>query len=116
MKPLIRAIIFDVGGTLRVTDKRSRTDFSAIRELQQVIGDSDTPEDFIKKIHQREKTYRKWCKRSLIELSEADLWSKFLLPDVPEQLVRENAMHFNQLWRDQRDKSMLPDAVKTALS
>jgi len=113
MKPLIRAIIFDVGGTLRVTDKRSRTDFSAIRELQQVIGDSDIPDDFIKKIHQREKTYRKWCKRSLIELSEVDLWSKFLLPGLPEQVVRENAVHFNQLWRDQRDKSMLPDAVQT---
>lgn len=109
----IEAICFDVGGTLRATEIKETPRLDHIRALQTFIGVNGSPEAFLQKIRQREKEYRRWCKRSLVELSEADLWSKYLLPDCPAEFVRQNAVKLNQMWRENRNKAMLPDAVAT---
>lgn len=109
----IEAICFDVGGTLRASEIQDTPDLGYIRQLMAFLGAEGAPEEFQQKIRQREKQYRRWCKRSLIELSEADLWSQYLLPDFPTAFVRQNAVKLNKLWRENRNKAMLPDAVST---
>ncbi len=51
-------------------------------------------------INQRAKNYKKWAEETCIELSEEELWTKWMLPDCPEAHVRKNAVQFNQLYRD----------------
>lgn len=109
----IEAIIFDVGGTLRPSEIVDIPDLGHIRALQTFVNMNGNPQDFLQKIRQREKAYRHWAKRNLIELSEADLWSQFLLPEAPVEFIRQNAVKLNQLWRENRKKALLPDAVFT---
>lgn len=109
----ISAICFDVGGTLKATIKNPEGNSAGVKALQSMLGNNETSEVFQQKLRLREKTYRRWCKRSLIELDERRIWSEFLLPDYPAGFVKENALTFNQLWRASRNNDMLPDAVYT---
>ena len=109
----IQAILFDVGGTLRANITKDQRDYSTIRGLMDFLGEDGDPAVFIEKIQKGESRYRKWCQKSLLELTEADLWSQFLLPDKPVEFIRENAIKINQMWRDSRLKNILPDAVET---
>ncbi len=113
MNSSIRAICFDIGGTLRVTRKMDGTVPSFIHTLQAFAGDRNPPEDFFQRLQAREKSYRRWCRKTLIELNEEELWVKFMLPDAPGDFVRANAAALNEIWRDYTSKQLLPDAVET---
>lgn len=43
--------------------------------------------------------YKKWAEKTLKELSEEELWTKWMLPDQPSKQVRAHAVHLNTLWR-----------------
>ena len=109
----IEAICFDVGGTLRATIKSETNSLDYVRNLQAYLGESGDPEFFLVKMRKREKAYRHWCKKTLNELPETGLWTKFMLPDHPVDFVRENAVTLNQMWRASRNNQIFPDAVAT---
>lgn len=113
MRSILKAIFFDIGGTLRVTYKDEVRDQQKIRELINFLGEKCTPEEMISRIRRGEKSYRRWCKPNFIELSEQDLWTRFILPDYPPSFIREHAVKLNQMWRDSRPKHILPDMVET---
>ena len=109
----ITAIFFDIGGTLRISEGSAGTDASKIEEIITTLGEVIPNDEFISRIHRGEKAYRRWCKPNYIELSEPELWTRFLLPEYPEDFIRENAVRFNQLWRESNPKRLLPDAIST---
>ncbi len=109
----IEAICFDVGGTLRMTKIIDDTSLNHIQKIQSLVGIDGNPQDFLAALRSREKKYRHWCKRNLVELSEADLWSTYMLPELPADFVRNHAITLNQMWRSTRNKALLPDAVET---
>lgn len=112
MPKKIKAIFFDIGGTLRLSNAGDR-DLSKITVLMAFIGETAAPEDFIARLHKGEKAYRRWCKPDYIELPEAELWSRFLLPEYPGDFIREHAVRLNQYWRESRRKQVLPDMAET---
>ena len=113
MQRSVKAIFFDIGGTLRVTRPEEGRDLSKIKALMSLIGEQTDALDFVARVHKGEKAYRRWCKPNYIELAEAELWTRFLLPEYPEPLIRENAVALNQLWRESKPKYVLPDMVET---
>ncbi len=113
MKPSIAAIFFDVGGTLRMSQSGKRRDLNIIRQLQAVIGDSSQPAELAQALLDREKEYRRWARKTQRELTEHDLWARFMLPEAPEPFLQENAVLLNQMWRDSSSRQLLPDAVTT---
>ncbi len=113
MQNSIEAILFDIGGTLRVTNPQEGRDLSKVEEIIAILDEKISVDDFITRIRKGEKAYRRWCKPNYIELNEAELWTRFLLPEYPQEFIRENAIRFNQLWRESRRKYMLPDMAAT---
>jgi HAD superfamily hydrolase (TIGR01549 family) len=113
MEYSIYAICFDVGGTLRITPKKHTYRLPAMHQLRKLLGWSRPAEELAEILHLREKQYRKFCLKTLCELSEEDLWSKFLLPDYPADFVIPNAKKLNQLWHGRRDQALPPDTVDT---
>ena len=79
----ITAIFFDIGGTLRISEGSAGTDASKIEEIITTLGEVIPNDEFISRIHRGEKAYRRWCKPNYIELSEPELWTRFLLPENP---------------------------------
>ena len=110
---MIKAIFFDIGGTLRIAREGESRDAEKLTQLMVLLGLHEEVITFIARIHKGEKAYRRWCKPNYIELNEAELWTRFLMPDYPQDFIRANAVAYNQLWRESRHKYILPDMVAT---
>lgn len=115
MKAITKAILFDVGGTLRITERVDGRETQILEEICKFLGFEGSVDILKAKLTQGEKAYRKWAKKSLVELNEEELWVRFMYPD-PSRLdfIREHAIKLNQLWRNSKGKKvLLPNAVET---
>ncbi len=100
MTEQINAILFDVGGTLRssapTSEQEKREYFQQIIDL---IHADASVEVFSKLLTDRARAYRRWTEEVLVELSEQDLWTQWMLPDWPAEVVAANAVKLTQLYR-----------------
>ena len=97
----IEAILFDVGGTLRTTTKRTREEkLEILQRMMDLIGAHETVDEFSHTLSKGAKGYKHWAEKTHIELNEGDLWTKWMLPSFPAQQIREMAVQLNQLYRD----------------
>jgi len=83
----IDVIFLDIGNTLRILldDKPHRA--AARRKITQLLGTDEDPEAFCEKLDARYKVYRKWAFENLAEAPEAELWTRWLVPDFPAEKV-----------------------------
>jgi HAD superfamily hydrolase (TIGR01549 family) len=117
MAPRVEAILFDMGGTLRGTRKRSREErLKYTGDIIKLLGSSADPAGFARLLARRETAYRRWARETLIELGEADLWTRWLLPDWPEEQVRKHAVQLNLLWRNATgERTLFPETVEVII-
>ncbi|NTU76150.1 MAG: HAD family hydrolase, partial [Anaerolineaceae bacterium] len=101
MTEKIEGILFDMGGTLRSTVEKSRSEKEeAIRGIVELL-DAEIPiVEFSRMLMERAKAYKDWADQTLIELNEQDLWTKWMLPDWPVERIRPVAVQLNQMFRD----------------
>ncbi len=101
MKNRIDAILFDMGGTLRRTAKRTRAEkYQVIKRIMELIGAQGPVEEFSRRLSRRAKAYKHWAEQTHIELRESDLWTQWMLPDFPADQIQPLAVQLNQLYRE----------------
>lgn len=103
----IQAILLDVGNTLRIVVGDEAFQEQAKKDLMHLAGTSESPELFFEGIEKRWKEYRTISKKSLLEASEFELWTKWLLPMYPAEKIGPMAGKLTRLWRD-RDGKRVP--------
>ena len=98
-----------------MTERVDGRETQILEEIRQFLGFEGTVDDLKTRLTQGEKAYRKWAKKSLVELSEEELWVRFMYPDASRpEFIRKNAIKLNQLWRNSKGKKvLLPNAVET---
>ncbi len=94
MKPNIEAIFLDVGNTLRIVVEDPEFQAQAREQLMTLVDAKESPDVFFAELDARWKAYRKQSKQSLLEASEQELWTQWLLPALP---CRKNCPHFRQI-------------------
>lgn len=109
MRPAIDAIFLDVGNTLRIVIEDAEFQDQAKRGLMALVGAKGSVEDFFPILVERWNKYRKYSKGGLLEASELELWTQWMLPDFPIELIAPNAGKLTRLWRD-RDGRRVPRA------
>ena len=101
MKQPIKAIFLDVGNTLRVVVEDPPFMAQARKDLMTLVGAQDQSEEaFFDMLDERWKRYRKQSKQTLLEASEKELWTCWLLPDYPSEKIAPLAGRLTRLWRD----------------
>lgn len=105
----IKAIFLDVGNTLRIVLPDEEFQARARQQLAALVGATESPDAFCEHVETRWKAYRKQSKESLIEASEKELWTRWLLPDFPAEKIAPLAGKLTRLWRD-RDGRRVPRA------
>ena len=116
MPPEIKAIFLDVGNTLRIVVEDESFQSHARQQLMTLVGTQDSPEIFFKKLDDRWKVYRKWSFENLTEASERQLWTQFMLPDFPADIIDPLAGKLTRLWRDKDGRRVpRPDVKKVVL-
>jgi FMN phosphatase YigB (HAD superfamily) len=103
----IKAIFLDVGNTLRVVVEDAAFQAQARQDLMHLVGAQEPEEAFFEKLDQRWKAYRKWSFENLTEASEKELWTHFLLPDFPAEIIGPLSGRLTRLWRD-KDGRRIP--------
>ena len=101
MNNQIEAILFDMGGTLRSSIKKSKAEKrELIQRILDLLGAQTPVEEFSALLSARAKDYKHWAEETLVELNESDLWTKWMLPDFPSEQISGMAVQLNQLYRD----------------
>ncbi len=96
----IEAIFLDVGNTLRIVVADAEFQAQSRQQLMSLVGAEGTTEAFFEKLEERWKAYRKWSFENLLEASEKELWTRWLLPDFPADMIAPLSGKLTRLWRD----------------
>jgi len=72
----------------------------ARKDLMALVGTRESEEAFFKILDTRWNIYRKQSKETLLEASEKELWTKWLLPDYPTEKIAPLSGRLTRLWRD----------------
>jgi HAD superfamily hydrolase (TIGR01662 family) len=108
----IEAVIFDVGNTLRIVVKDEVFMTDARRQITELVGAQMSVDAFIELLESRYKVLRKQAKEKLIEASEKEMWTKWMLPDFPAEKVAPLSGKLTRLWRDCDGRRVPRDDVK----
>lgn len=100
MKHEIDTIFFDVGATLRVVVEDSAFSRAAEDELMRLVESTEERSAFFQKLENNYKKFRKRAKKTLLDVSEIELWVQHMLPDYPHEILAPVAPRLTQLWRD----------------
>ena len=114
MVPDIQTIFFDVGNTLRIVVKDQAFIDKAEADLMELIHTTESHDALFAKLEERWKAYRKMSKTTLLDASEGELWTQYMLPDYNPNMIFANAPRLTRLWRDHDGRRVArPDAVAT---
>jgi len=112
----IEAVFLDVGNTLRIVIPDSEFSADAKRQLVELTGANMSPDDFFALLEERYKVLRKRAKEQLIEASEKEMWTQWMLPDFPAEKITPLVSKLTRLWRDSDGKrEPRPDVKETVL-
>jgi FMN phosphatase YigB (HAD superfamily) len=116
MKKPVEAIFLDVGNTLRIVVEDPDFMAQAKKDLMALVGATEPEHEFFQELETRWIAYRRQSKSTLIEASEIELWTRWLLPAYPEERIAPLAGRLTRLWRDHDGRRIpRPDVKATVL-
>ena len=104
----IAAIIFDIGGTLRERVQDAQFQAQATERLYELLGKPEVPVDYWEQLARRQDAYSAWAQEQLIESSEQETWTRWMVPELPRELIEPNAVELMIAWRDSRSGRAVP--------
>jgi len=112
MNKNIEAIFLDVGNTMRIVIKDEAFMADAKQKLVELTGAPMSPDAFFELLETRYQVLRKRAKEKLIEASEKEMWTKWMLPDFPVEKIAPLSGKLTRLWRDCDGRRVPRDDVK----
>lgn len=94
----IDILYFDKGGTLSHRVPLEDNGRSQIEEIMKRVGAEVSIDEFSKMLDVRNKIYKKWSVDHWAEPCEEDIWTRFMLPDYPAEIVRYHAQELVLLY------------------
>lgn len=80
-----------------------------------LLGEKCTPLELQNRILIGDLEYKNWRSRTLIELSPEERWTRFMLADLPDELVRKHASSLQMLWSESRGEKKVPEKTAKTL-
>jgi putative hydrolase of the HAD superfamily len=112
----IEAILFDVNGTLRVREPHAPTQHAAINRMLELLGKESASDAYWEELTQRQKLYNNWAQENLLQLSEAEIWSRWILPEYPPEQIEPVAAELTLVWSERKGRTIpKQDAEETII-
>jgi HAD superfamily hydrolase (TIGR01549 family) len=100
MPPVIDAVLFDMGGTLKRTTRHSEAErLRALSQINVLLGTHLSSEEWDQRLLPRAREYKCWAEETLNELAEEEIWTRWMLPELPPEQVRPRALDLHRAWR-----------------
>ena len=112
----IEAILFDMNGTLRRREPDEPTQRAALKRMLDLLRIKDPPNGFWEELGSRYKSYGQWAQENLLQISEKDIWTRWLLPDIPCEQIEPVAAALTLAWSERKGRMVpKPEAEETLL-
>jgi FMN phosphatase YigB (HAD superfamily) len=111
----IEAIFLDHGNTLRVVVKDEPFQAQARQQLATLVGAQESPEAFCERLEERFKVCKNRAKETMIEASEKELWTRWMLPEWPPEKIAPLSGKLTRLWRDRSGRRVARPDVKQVI-
>lgn len=98
----IEAILFDINGTLRMREPHEPTQQGAIKRILELLQMDVVPDSFWEELVRRQKAYGAWAQQNLVQLSEKEIWTNWILPDFPRSQIEPIADELMVLWSERK--------------
>ena len=115
MKSDLEVIFLDVGNTLRIVVEDAEFQMESRRQLVELTGTQMSPDEFFELLEGRYKVLRKRAKEQLIEASEKEMWTEWMLPDFPTEKIAPLSSKLTRLWRDCDGRRVARSDVKSTV-
>jgi putative hydrolase of the HAD superfamily len=113
----IEAILFDMNGTLRMREAHEPTQRAAFARLQALTGNQAASEAYWELLTRRQKSYSRWAQENMIQLAEEEIWTRWILPDVPPERIAPHAAELTLAWSERKGRTLpRPGAQETIRS
>lgn len=98
----IEAIFFDINGTLRIREPHDPTQRAATRRMLDLLGKDDASNTYWEELTRRQKAYSQWAQKNLLQLSEKEIWTRWILPDYPREQIEPVAAELTLAWMERK--------------
>jgi HAD superfamily hydrolase (TIGR01509 family) len=110
----IEAILFDMNGTLRAREPHEPTQRAAIKRILELLGKENASDDYWEELTRRQKAYSQWAQANLLQLSEEEIWTRWILPDEPRERIAALAAELMLAWSERKGRTVpIPGAQET---
>lgn len=113
--PTIEAIFFDMNGTLRIREVHEPTQRAAARRILRLIGKGNASDEFWNELTCRHKVYGDWAQANQLQLSEQEVWTRWLLPDFPGEVIEPVAAELTLAWSERKGRTIPKPGAKGTL-
>jgi putative hydrolase of the HAD superfamily len=100
----IEAVLFDMNGTLRRREPHDPTRQAATRRLLELLEKDDLPETFWEEMSCRFTAYGLWAQAQQMQLSEQEIWTRWILPDFPAGQIGPVADELTLAWNGRKGR------------
>lgn len=107
MNKNIKGIFIDLGSTFRIVHKDKAYQEYAKRKIAELCGTDMDPEAFHALIERRYDDYRKWALSTCREAPEPYMWTRWLTPEFPQELIEANAVKLTYYLRQAKGKRLV---------
>ena len=104
--PIIEAILFDVNGTLRIRESHEPTQQVAFSRMLGLLEKENASDIDWEELTRRQRAYGDWAQENLIQLSEAEIWSRWILPDYPHEKIEPIAAELTLAWSERKGRTI----------
>ncbi len=105
----ITTIFLDLGNTLRILLKDQDHMARARQRIVALVGTDEDPVAFCARLDERYKVYRKWAFANLTEASEAEMWTRWLVPEFPAGKIAPVAAELTYQFRQSMGRRVVAD-------
>lgn len=105
----ITTIFLDLGNTLRILLKDQDHMARARQKIAALVGTDEDPAAFCAKLDERYKVYRTWAFENLTEASEAEMWTRWLVPEFPAGKIAPAAAELTYQYRQSMGRRVVAD-------
>ena len=110
----VRAIFFDIGGTLVEKSREGGRNLQAIDQMRKLLGINTDTQKLAEHVLVGEQEYKHWRSSTMLELSPEEKWSRFFLPEQPEEVISRHARKLQYWWSEYKSKKWVePITSKT---
>jgi putative hydrolase of the HAD superfamily len=112
----IEAILFDMNGTLRAREPHEPTQRAAIKRILELLGKENASDDYWEELTRRQKVYSQWAQDNLLQLSEEEIWTRWILPEEPRERIAPLAAELMLAWSERKGRTIPRPGAQVTLA